>query len=221
MSEANQNCSVPRFIYWKLAVRAQAPMLLLHAANIPYTWDDATANTWPEPKSAQPFGQLPVLVDDGYTIAQSGTITRYCAKLAGLWPQNPKGWLKVDMLIEHCADIFNMMAKAKYAGDTAAQRKAWKELAEKKYPEHVAWLVKMLGDDDYFGGDKPNAGDVVVFSVLNLAERANIACPIATFPTLLEHSRRVAEMGSIKEYLAANHPLYLSVPEPEEVLQAS
>ena len=122
------------------------------------------------------------------------------------------------MLIEHCRDIFNMMAKAKYAGDVPAQRKAWKEIAENKYPEHVAWLVKMLGDNDYFGGERPDAGDVAVFSVLNVAERAGIQCPLSNFPTLVEHSKRVMQLGTINEYLAAAHPVYLKVPEEENVV---
>ena len=203
---------VPRFIYWKFATRAQAPMLLLHAAGIPYEWDSAMADTWPEPKNAQPFGQLPVLVHDGHTVAQSGTITRYCAHLAGMWPTDMDAWLKADMLIEHSNDIFMLMAKCKYAGDSGAQRKAWADLAETKYPQHLQWLEKMLGADQYFGGERPDAGDVVVFSVVNLAERAGIACPLSKFPNLYEHSKQVAKLGSIPEYLAAAYPLYLAVP---------
>ena len=203
----------PRFVYWKLASRAQTSMLLLHAADIPYVWDDTTANKWPESKVSQPFGQLPVLHHDGHIIAQSGTIVRYCAMLAGLEATNTEGWLKADMLIEHCNDIFTLMTKAKYAGDTQAQKKAWAELADKKYPEHVTWMVKMLGTDDYFGGDKPNVGDIAVFSVLNLAERAGIECSLSKWPTLLEHSKRVSQLGTIPKYLAANYPVYFKVPK--------
>ena len=162
-----------------------------------------------------PFGQLPVLVHNGRVIAQSGTIARYCARLAGLWPTKTDEWLKADMIMEHCNDIFMLMAKAKYAGNENQQRKAWAELAEKKYPEHLSWLVKMLGLDDYFGGEKPNAGDVAVFSVLNMATRAGIATPLEKYPTLMKHSKLVSEMGTIKEYLNQEYPCYLEVPKEE------
>jgi len=211
-SDASWTPAVPRFIYWKFASRAQTPMLLLHAAGIPYDWDDATANAWPASKSSAPFGQLPILVDDGYTIAQSGTITRYCAKLGCLWPQNPAGWLKVDMLIEHCNDIYRMMEKAKYAGDDEAQWQAWQSFAKDKYPEKVAWIASMLGDNEWFGGEKMNAADVVVFSIFNLVERSGADCPLSNWPTLLEHSKRVAQVGTISQYLSANHPVYFKVP---------
>ena len=52
----------PRFVYWKANSRALAPMLMLDAAGIEYVWDDATANTWPKPKSDLPFGQLPYYI---------------------------------------------------------------------------------------------------------------------------------------------------------------
>ena len=208
--------NAPRFIYWKFAARAQTSMLILRAANVNYVWDTDTANTWPKPKENMPFGQLPVLVHNGRVIAQSNTIARYCARLSGLWPTKTDEWLKADMIMEHCNDIYSLMSKAKYAGNENQQKKAWAELAEKKYPEHLSWLVKMLGLDDYFGGEKPNAGDVAVFSVLNLASRAGIATPLEKYPTLMKHSKLISEMGTINEYLNQENPRYLTVPKEEE-----
>jgi len=208
----------PTFLYWKLCARAQTPMLMLHAAEVSYVWDDATANTWPEPKAEQPFGQLPVLLHGDRRIAQSGTITRYCAKLAGLWPEDIDEQVEADMLIEHCNDIYNMFAKCKYAGDPAAQKEAWETLAKKKYPEHLLWLEKMLGDDAYFGGEHPNAGDIAVFSVINLAERAKIDIRLHFFPSLFDHSARIAQLGSISDYLDAKFPCYFTVPNENTVV---
>jgi len=208
----------PTFLYWKLCARAQTPMLMLHASEVSYVWDDATANTWPEPKTAQPFGQLPVLLHGDRRIAQSGTITRYCAKLAGLWPENIDEQVKADMLIEHCNDIYNMFAKCKYAGDFTAQKEAWETLAKKKYPEHLSWLEKMLGTNAYFGGEHPDAGDIAVFSVLNLAERANIDLRLHFFPNLFDHSARVAQLGSISDYVDAKFPCYFTVPNENTIV---
>ena len=97
----------PRFVYWKANSRALAPMLMLDAAGVEYVWDDATANTWPKPKENLPFGQLPALYHNDMCIAQSATITRYCAKLAKLTSLNEKENVVSDMLQEHCNDIFN------------------------------------------------------------------------------------------------------------------
>ena len=35
-----------------------------------------------------PFHQLPCLVVDGVSIAQTGAIARFCGKLSGLYPEN-------------------------------------------------------------------------------------------------------------------------------------
>ena len=107
----------PRFVYWKANSRALAPMLMLDAAGIEYVWDDATANTWPKPKADLPFGQLPVLYHNDMCIAQSATITRYCARLAKLTSMDEKENVVSDMLQEHCNDIFNEFGRAKYCPD--------------------------------------------------------------------------------------------------------
>eukprot|EP00877_Chromochloris_zofingiensis_P003748 jgi/Chrzof1/13374/Cz07g30190.t1 len=36
-----------------------------------------------------PFGQMPILEHDGKKLAQSAAIDQYCAKLAGLLPDDP------------------------------------------------------------------------------------------------------------------------------------
>jgi len=196
-------------------------MLMLHSAGLPYLWDDDVANTWPGPKQNMPFGQLPVLVHNGHVIAQSGAITRYCASLAGMWPKEILSLARADMLIEHCNDMFELMGGAKYAGDEEAQLVAWAVLADKKYPEWLGWLAKMLGDHKFFGGEAADAGDIAVFSVVNLAVRAGLDFPEEAFPALVAHSRRVSRLGAIPDYLAACPPAYFKRPTSPEVSVAT
>ena len=47
-----------------------------------------------------PFRQLPVLVVDGHSIAQSGGIARICGKLSGMYSENIIEAGKVDQIIE-------------------------------------------------------------------------------------------------------------------------
>ncbi|KAL3668101.1 hypothetical protein V7S43_006965 [Phytophthora oleae] len=51
---------------------------------------------FPALKPTLPFGQLPNLEVDGNIFAQSMAITRYAAKLAGLYPSDALDALKVD-----------------------------------------------------------------------------------------------------------------------------
>ena len=214
----------PKFVYWRAASRAQNAMLMFHVSNKEYEWDSETANKWPSTKSMMPFGQLPVFYDsDNNLIAQSNAITRYCAKTCGLMPTTPYDIAKVDMLIEQSNDIFNLMAKCKYAGDDKAQVEAWKEFKEKKLHEKLLPLNSMIVDDQkFYGGSVPDAGDVCVFSVINLIVRAGIKDCLLKYPKLYEHYSLMIQEGTVKEYLLSNVPTYFIYKDTvEETTDAS
>jgi glutathione S-transferase len=54
---------------------------------------------------ASPFNQFPVLEVDGVPIAQSATILRYVAKLAGLYPTNPIEAAIAESIVDQLSDI--------------------------------------------------------------------------------------------------------------------
>jgi len=198
------------FIYWKLAARGQAPMLMLHAANIEYTWDSPPEN-FKEHKKDYPFGQLPCMTHNGKTIAQSGTMARYCANLSTLMPDDISYQLDADMLMEFSNDIFTLFAKAKYAGDDLAQQVAWTRVKNTQLPEKLNYLVKFLGEKAFFSSDVAHAGDVAIFSVLNLAIEAGVDWR-EKFPTLSAHYDRVKSLGTIEKYLENKpKPYFVSV----------
>ena len=89
---------------------------MLDAAGIEYMMM-CDCKYWPKPKADLSFGQLPVLYHNDMCIAQSATITRYCARLAKLTSMNEKENVVSDMLQEHCNDIFNDFGRAKYCPD--------------------------------------------------------------------------------------------------------
>lgn len=199
------------FVYWKVASRAQLPMMLLAASNIEYTWDEDTANTWPKPKQSMPFGQLPVLKvmagKANVSLAQSGAIARYCAKVAGLWPANDLEAAIVDSIMEQCSDIIASMGRAKYAGDENAQREAWKEFSSTVLPQKLKYIENMLNNQAFFGNKKPNAADVAVFSTLNLVERAGVKWKDQS-PNVVALYDTVSKVGAIPQYLEAEYPQY-------------
>lgn len=198
------------FTYWKLAARGQAPMLMLHAANIEYTWDSPPEN-FKEHKKDYPFGQLPSMTHNGKTIAQSGTMARYCANLSTLMPDDISHQLDADMLMEFSNDIFTLFAKAKYAGDDLAQQVAWTRVKNTQLPEKLNYLVKFLGEKAFFSSDVAHAGDVAIFSVLNLAIEAGVDWR-EKFPTLSAHYDRVKSLGTIEKYLENKpKPYFVSV----------
>mgnify|MGYP006439588571 FL=1 len=210
----------PRFVYWGLNSRAQMSMLMLRSANIEYEWDTETANTWPEPKEKMPFGQLPVLLHNNLTIAQSGTIARYCAKLSNIWPDKIEDNIMADMLMEHAEDIFKLFAKAKYAGDESAQRDAWIELKETKLPQKLNYLVRLLKDNTYFSGNNYHAGDIAIFSTMYLIVQSGIEDVLTNYPTLQAHYENILHLGSINEFIEEGSRAYFKAVGLEGVVEA-
>ena len=207
------NHKKPRFVYWGLNARAQMSMLMLRSANVEYIWDTATANTWPEPKDRMPFSQLPVLYHNDLIIAQSGTIARYCAKLANIWPDNLEKNVMADMLMEQAADIFNLFAKAKYAGDEDVQKTAWQEVKSIKLPKKLNSLVKLLDDKTYFSGNNYHAGDIAIFSAMYLMIQAGLGEVLSHYPTLHKHYDNIIQIGNISEFIEDGDKVYFKVPE--------
>ena len=200
----------PTFIYWKVASRAQLPMLLLASKNIKFDWNDTMANKWPASKSEMPFGQLPVLeLENGIRIGQSGAIARYCATLAKLLPDNPVDRAVVESIMDQCDDVFDAMGKAKYAGDDVAQAKAWWAFEEGGLDSKIQSIESMLQSrsDIYFGGKEANAADIAVFSVMNLVDRAGVSWK-ERYPNITNLYTEIAGMGGIPGYLDKQYPVY-------------
>lgn len=197
-----------KFVYWKAAARAQAAMLMLNAANIDYEWDSETANRWPESKKEMPFNQLPVMYDENNNlIAQSAAITRYCAKIAKLLPNTPISCAKTEMIMEQTNDIYNLMAHCKYSGDEEAQAKAWEKFKEKDLHEKLIPLNDLL-QDDFYGGQIPDAADICVFSIINLIVRSGIKDCLMNYKKLYNHYSKVYLTGNIKEYVKNQPDVY-------------
>ena len=61
-----------------------------------------------------PFNQLPCLVVDEVSIAQTGGIARFCGKLANLYPQNNNlEAAKIDQFIDMATDLTVLVASTK------------------------------------------------------------------------------------------------------------
>ena len=113
--------SKPQIIYWCVHGRSDFCQAMLCAGGILFELDEKTANDWPAAKNDTPFGQIPVLKHGDVVIAQGGAMTRYCARLAGLYPSDEVEASICDMYIDEMMDIFQGLFKvsSKSAGKEA------------------------------------------------------------------------------------------------------
>jgi len=125
--------------------------------------------TWPELQAQKgsekfPLGQMPTLqLDDGTYVAQSGAITRYAAKLAGLYPSDPLHALLVDEVIETCNEA---LAKAPQNKDEELKKKLREEYRANDLPRYYSFIQKRIGGRAYVVGSSLSIADFYVYSFL-------------------------------------------------------
>ncbi|KAK1939309.1 Glutathione S-transferase [Phytophthora citrophthora] len=97
-------------------------------------------------KPTLPFGQLPVLELDGVVYAQSMAITRYAAKLAGLYPSDALNALKADMFSCAVGEIEGPFIDFTYMTQDEAEKPQKKVFIEETVPKFFAVFEKMVVD---------------------------------------------------------------------------
>ena len=106
------------FTFW----RAEIARLSLFLGNIEFEDVRITRDEFQRVKSDGqldngikiPFNQLPCLVVDKVSIAQTGGIARFCGKLANLYPQNNNlEAAKIDQFIDMATDLTVLVASTK------------------------------------------------------------------------------------------------------------
>ena len=115
-----------KIIYFDMPFwRAEMARLPLYIANINFddvriTDDDNSyikENGKLKDGTLIPFRQLPVLVINGQSIAQSAGIARICGKLSGMYPEDIIEAGKVDQIIDTVTDINELLSPSQREND--------------------------------------------------------------------------------------------------------
>lgn len=127
----------------------------------------------PEYRALQPFGQVPIIEDDGVVLFESGAILLHIgAKSETLLPKDPLAqaratqWLiaALNSVEPSLANLFLVdviFAKEEWA---KLRRPAAFEFAKKR----LTGLSNALGDKQYLDGDRFTVGDLMMASVLRI-----------------------------------------------------
>jgi glutathione S-transferase len=115
-----------------------------------------------------PFRQLPVLVIDGQSIAQTGGIARICGKLSGMYPEDIIEAGKVDQIIDTVTDINELLTPSMRENDPMKKRAMRIELTNKDLPRYFGYLEEILKDNSshWFVGNNMSIADIAVWSLL-------------------------------------------------------
>ena len=128
----------------------------------------------PEYRALQPFGQVPVIEDDGLALFESGAIVLHIGERSeALLPKDPAAraratqWLiaALNSIEPHIMNV--AVIEVFYADQEWAKLR--RPSAEAFARQRLASLAKALGDKPYLDGDRFTAGDLMMASVLRIA----------------------------------------------------
>jgi glutathione S-transferase len=133
----------------------------------------------PDYRALQPFGQVPILEEDGFVLFESGAIVLYIGERSEtLLPKDPRAraratqWLiaalnSVEPSLLNVALIDLFYVNEEWA---KLRRPGAVEFAQKR----LAGLSKSLGDKTYLDGDRFTAGDLMMTTVLRILKHTDI-----------------------------------------------
>ncbi|OWY98337.1 Glutathione S-transferase [Phytophthora megakarya] len=183
--------------------RAELPRLIFNYGGIAFTDDRIAHADFAALKPTLPFGQVPVLEVDGVVYAQSMAISRYAAKLAGLYPSDAVEGLKADMFSCSMGDLegpfVDFMFKTQDETEKAQKKKVF---IEETVPKFFAALEKAVAGK-FILGDKISYADLQFFDLA--ANKLGWAFPdykLDAFPKLAAVVANVKAEPKIAAYLS-------------------
>ena len=114
-----------------------------------------------------PFSQLPVLVIDGQSIAQTGAIARICGKISGFYPDSLIEAGKVDQIIDTATDINMLMRPSMREQDPEKKKLMRQELSKNDLPKYFGFLENLLKDENiWFAENRMTIADIAIWRLM-------------------------------------------------------
>jgi len=132
-------------------------------------------------------------------------IARYVSHKAKLQGDNDHDFAMSEMLLEEQNDIYNALAKAQYA--RANKSEAWKNALEVEVPKHLDHLEKLLPHGQHHFGSKLTAGDVSIFSIINIVHDVD-AHVLDKYPKLKGLYDHIAALPAVAAYIHSDVSSY-------------
>ena len=153
----------------------------LEEAGLPYTRRllEQGDQDKPEYRALQPFGQVPIIEEDGFVLFETGAILLYLGERSeALLPKDPKAraratqWViaalnSIEPFILNVALIDLFYANEEWA---RLRRPGAVEFAQRR----LSALSESLGDKRYLDGERFTAGDLMMTTVLRILKHTDI-----------------------------------------------
>ena len=159
-----------------------------------------------------PFHQIPCLVVDDVSIAQTGAIARFCGKLSGLYPENDSlEAAKIDQFIDFVTDLNVLFSSTNNISDQTQKISARKELVEGALKRKLAMLENCLSENlTWAASSKISVADIAIWRLIGWFTAGVIdGFPkdmISCFPKLRRLCMAVDEHEKIQNWVQKTYP---------------
>jgi glutathione S-transferase len=187
-----------KLYHFPLSGHAHRAVLFASLIGIPHELIEvdlaAGAHKQPGFLALNPFGQVPVLDDDGVVIADSNAILVYLAKKAGRtdWlPDDARGAAAVQRWLSVAAgEVAYGPAAARLITVFGAKFHADEVIA--RAHAILAKIERHLADREWLAGDGPTIADVAIYSYVAQAPEGNV--DLSGYPAVNALLRRVEDL---------------------------
>ena len=130
-------------------------------------------------RALQPFGQVPILEDDGFVLFESGAIVLYVGERSeALLPKDPEARARATQWLVAALNSIEPFVMDVARIDIFYADQEWARLRRPGAVEFVrrrlSALAKALGDKPYLDGDRFTAGDLMMTTVLRILGHTDI-----------------------------------------------
>ena len=162
-------------------VRDLRPRWALEEAGLPYTTRllGLGDQDKPEYRALQPFGQVPILEEDGTVLFESGAIVLHiAARSEALLPRDPGARARATQWVFAALNSIEPFVMNVALIDLFYQKEEWAKLRRPGAVEFVgkrlAGLSRSLGSKPYLDGDAFTVGDLMMTTVLRILDHTEI-----------------------------------------------
>lgn len=159
----------------------------------------------PEYRALQPFGQVPVLEEDGFVLFETGAIVQYIGERSEvLLPKDTKARAKAIQWIVASLNSIEPFIIDLVLIDVFYKGEEWARLrrpgAEAFLQRRLAGLSNALGDKPFLDGDQFTAGDLMMSTVLRILDLVD---GISVEPRLAAYVKRCTARPAFARALQA------------------
>jgi glutathione S-transferase len=145
----------------------------------------------PEYRALQPFGQVPIMDDDGVVLFESGAILLHiAAKSEALLPKDPLAQARATQWLIAALNSVEPSLVNLFLIDVVFAKEEWAKLRRPGALEfakrRLTGLSNSLGDKPYLDGDRFTVGDLMMATVLRIPAYTNIVTSDARLGAYLE-----------------------------------